>query len=103
MLDFENSEAVNINMTSLKGYVKTTYAKLVETFGEPTMTDASPYEKVNAEWTVKAKDKDNTVFTIYNWKDGFIPTDEYEWHIGGFDFNAYCVATDILDNAKEIV
>ena len=55
MLDFENSEAVNINMTSLKGYVKTTYAKLVETFGEPTFTDASPYEKVKAQWTLEFK------------------------------------------------
>ena len=44
MLEFENSETVNVNMTHLKGKIKTTYDKLVETFGEPTFTDASPYE-----------------------------------------------------------
>ena len=27
-------------MSSLQGYVKTTYDKLVKTFGEPTYTDA---------------------------------------------------------------
>ena len=56
MLDFENSEdTVNINMTSLQGKITTTYDKLVEVFGEPTMTDASPYEKVNAQWMLEFK------------------------------------------------
>ena len=87
MLDFTNDDAININMTSLKGYVKTTYDKLVETFGEPTFTDASPYEKVNAQWTLEFKvpfvdkeygdDFDYVTATIYNWKDGYIPTEEY--------------------------
>ena len=27
-------------------------------------------------------------FSIYNWKDGKIPTEEYEWHIGGYGFSA---------------
>ena len=103
MYDFVACDSIKTVGTCFQGTVKTTFDKIVEVFGVPTFTDASPYEKVNAEWSVKAKDKDNTVFTIYNWKDGFIPTDEYEWHIGGFDYNAYCVATDILDNAKEMV
>ena len=94
MLDFENSEAVNINMTSLQGKITTTYDKLVEVFGEPTMTDASPYEKVNAQWMLEFKvpfvdkeygdDFDYVTATIYNWKDGYIPMEEYDWHIGGF-------------------
>ena len=94
MLDFENSDVVNITMSSLKGYVKTTYDKLVETFGEPTFTDASPYEKVNAQWTLEftipfiddwgEEDFNYVKATIYNWKDGYIPTEEYDWHIGGF-------------------
>jgi len=113
MLDFENSEAVNINMTSLKGYVKTTYEKLVETFGEPTFTDASPYEKVNAQWTLEFKvpfvdkeygdDFDYVTATIYNWKDGYIPTEEYEWHIGGFDHEAVECVEKVLDSTKELV
>ena len=42
-------------MTSLQGKITTTYDKLVEVFGEPTMTDASPYEKVNAQWMLEFK------------------------------------------------
>ena len=113
MLDFINDDSVDINMTSLKGKTFTTYDKLVEVFGEPTFTDASPYEKVNAQWTLEFKipftddtgieDFDTVVATIYNWKDGYIPTDKYDWHIGGYDFNAFSVATDILDNAKKKV
>ena len=113
MLDFENSDVVNINMTSLKGYVKTTYDKLVETFGEPTFTDASPYEKVNAQWTLEFKvpfvdkeygdDFDYVTATIYNWKDGYIPTDEYEWHIGGFDYEAVECVEKVLDFDKDLV
>ena len=107
MLDFENDDAININMTSLKGYVKTTYAKLVETFGEPTFTDASPYEKVNAEWNLEftvpftdewgEEDFNYVKATIYNWKDGYIPTEEYEWHIGGKDYDAVCIAHEIIN------
>ena len=99
MLDFLACDTVNINMTSLQGKITTTYDKLVEVFGEPTMTDASPYEKVNAEWTVQAKDKDNTVFTVYNWKDGYIPTEKYDWHIGGFDSEAVDCVEKVLDSA----
>ena len=103
MYKFVACDTIKTVGTCLQGKVTTTYDKLVEVFGEPTMTDASPYEKVNAQWSVNAEDENNTTFTIYNWKDGYVPTEEYEWYIGGFDFNAYCVATDILDNAKEIV
>ena len=55
MLDFLACDTVNINMTSLQGKITTTYDKLVEVFGEPTMTDASPYEKVNAQWSMEFK------------------------------------------------
>ena len=94
MLEFENSDTVAFSGSSLKGYVKTTYDKLVETFGEPTFTDASPYEKLNAQWCLDikvpfedeyGKDFNYVTATIYNWKVGYVPTEEYEWHIGGFD------------------
>ena len=109
MLDFENSDAVNINMTSLKGYLKTTYDKLVEVFGEPTMTDASPYEKVNAQWAIEFKvpftddtgieDFETVTATVYNWKDGYIPTEKYDWHIGGVDSEAVDCVEKVLDSA----
>ena len=107
VLEYENDEYANINGTSFQGVIKTTYDQLVEIFGKPTYTDADPYEKVNAEWTINStvveKDQDPDdyfykVFTIYNWKDGRIPTEEYEWHIGGQDYEAKEIADAIFEN-----
>ena len=109
MLEFENSDAVNVNMSSLQGKIKTTYDKLVEVFGEPTMTDASPYEKVNAQWAIEFKvpftddtgieDFETVTATVYNWKDGYVPTEVYDWHIGGFDNEAVDCVQKVLDSA----
>lgn len=97
MKNFETD--VNMNMSSLQGKIKTTYDKLVGIFGEPTYTDADPYEKVNCEWTVATEneDGDTVKFSIYNWKDGRIPTEEYEWHIGGYGFDAVSEAYEIIN------
>ena len=109
MLDFLACDTVNINMTSLQGKITTTYDKLVEVFGEPTKTDASPNEKVNAQWSMEFKvpftddtgieDFHNVVATVYNWKDGYIPTEKYDWHIGGFDSEAVDCVEKVLDSA----
>ena len=81
--------------------------ELVEIFGKPTYTDADPYEKVNAEWIIESKvvtkgDDDDDYFykpfTIYNWKTGYIPTEEYEWHVGGHDYEAHEIASAIFEN-----
>ena len=83
---------------SLQGKIKTTYDKLVELFEPLTYKDADPYAKVNAEWNVLAETEDGDVkFTIYNWKDGYIPTEEYEWHIGGYGFDAVDTAYEIIN------
>jgi len=98
--DMKNFEKdVNMSMSSLQGYIKTTYDKLVEVLGEPTYTDADPYEKVNCEWTVMVPQEDSSPvkFSIYNWKDGRIPTEEYEWHIGGYGFEAVSEAHEIIN------
>tara|TARA_Y100000114_G_C11743088_1_gene320106 strand:- start:769 stop:1092 length:324 start_codon:yes stop_codon:yes gene_type:complete len=91
--------------TSYQGVVNTTYDDIVAKFGEPTYTDASPYEKVNAQWSIQfdvptedGEDYDYVTATIYNWKMGYIPTDKYEWHIGGFDFEAVDLVQKVLDN-----
>ena len=107
MLDFVTD--VDFNGTHLQGFVKTTYDKIVKAFGEPTHTDASPYEKVNAQWMLEFKvpfvdkeygdDFDYVTATIYNWKDGYIPTEEYDWHIGGFDDEAVDCVQKVLDSA----
>lgn len=91
--------------TSYQGVINTTYDEIVEKFGEPTYTDASPYEKVNAQWSIQfdvptedGEDYDYVTATIYNWKMGYIPTEKYEWHIGGFDFEAVDLVQKVLDN-----
>ena len=106
ILSFDADDSVNINGTSLQGSIKATYLELCEVFGKPTYTDADPYEKVNAEWAVQARtlsswaddeeDAEDSVFTIYNWKMGYIPTEEYDWHIGGKSYEAVDIATTIL-------
>ena len=88
--------------TSLQGYVNTTFFKLKELFGEPTYNDADPTEKVNMEWVLDVKyyeegnedihDYEYHTVSIYNWKTGYVPFDEYEWHVGG---NSW-VAEDIV-------
>lgn len=97
IVNFETD--VDMNMSSYKGVIKTTYDKLVEKFGKPTYTEADPYEKVNCEWTVGADtDEDDYVkFSIYNWKTGYVPTEEYEWHIGGYSFDAVEAAYEIIN------
>jgi hypothetical protein len=97
IVNFETD--VDMHMSSYKGVIKTTYDKLVEKFGKPTYTDADPYEKVNCEWTVGADtDEDDYVkFSIYNWKTGYVPTEEYEWHIGGYGFDAVDAAYEIIN------
>ena len=106
ILSFDADDSVNVNGTSLQGTIKATYLELCEVFGKPTYTDADPYEKVNAEWAVQARtlsswaddeeDAESSVFTIYNWKTGYIPTEEYDWHIGGKSYEAVDIATTIL-------
>ena len=85
-MKFKNGEA-NISMTSLQGYIKTSYRDLVNCFGEPT-SDGDGY-KVDAEWELTFED--GTVATIYNWKDGRnycgadgLPVEQItDWHVGG--------------------
>lgn len=72
--------------TGLRGYLKTTYAQLVRTFGEPSRSGDTT--KVDAEWIVRIN---GTLCTIYNWKNGPNFTgrafpgveDITEWNIGG--------------------
>lgn len=97
--------------TSLKGEKITTYDRLCQVLGPPTFTSADPYDKVNCEWVIDSKwyDANNVdeidyddwnyeTVTIYNWKDGRIPTEPYPWHVGGTSYNATEVVDMILDN-----
>ena len=61
----QNIAATHTDGTSLKGYTKATYKRLVEVLGPPTFGEASFDDKTQVEWVVKFKDN---YFTIYDWK-----------------------------------
>jgi hypothetical protein len=69
----------DLGMSSFLGEVNTTYARLVEVFGQPI--SGSGDGKVNSEWIIKFAD--GMVAAIYDWKMPETPTDDYDWHIGG--------------------
>ena len=72
--NFIACDSINVVGTHFQGVVKTTYDKIVKVLGEPTSYDASPYEKVNASWSIEMKDEDKTVFTVYNCNSNFFST-----------------------------
>lgn len=93
----------NANMTSLQGYIQTSYADLVGCFGQPDPDSIDDY-KSDAGWTITFAD--GVVATIYNWKDGpnycgpedGTPVEEItHWHIGGHSF------TDAEGRVKEVM
>ncbi len=83
---FRYNPNADSNGCSFQGYIKTSYDKLVDVFGEPKdIRD----EKVNYEWSFENTFTDEPLaFTIYDWKtpvyritSGF----DYKFHIGGLD------------------
>ena len=87
----------NVNMTSYKGSVVTTFAKLVEVFGQPDHgPDNMEHDKVTCEWDLCFED--GTVATIYDWKLDSTPFGEYEWHIGGRSSEAVDRVLEVLDS-----
>ena len=84
----------NVGGTSLQGYIKASYEKLLQTFGAPNPNLCDNY-KTDVEWAFKFAD--GTVATLYNWKnghnylgeaEGLELNDIYEWNVGGFNEKA---------------
>lgn len=76
--------------SSFKGYIYTTYDKLVKAIGEPTFDEPSGDEKTQVEWVIDFK---GDFFTIYDWKTydrDYTLNDLDRFNIGGksqaFDF-----------------
>ena len=96
---------------SLKGTVNTTYDKLKELFGKPTVDTSDPYEKVNCEWVIEGKvyftdedgekDWEYVKGYVYNWKTGFVPVNEYDWHIGGENYDVVEMIQTIVENGLQ--
>ena len=72
--------------------------RLKQLFGKPSFSSGDPYDKVNIEWCIEGKifftdeygetDYEYVEATVYNWKTGMTPTEEYQWHIGGHGYEA---------------
>lgn len=94
---------VNVDGTSLMGYVAISYDHLVEAFGKPTSQRPSGDDKVRIEWQIKFAD--NTVATIYDWKNygksiKWVKENFLEWHIGGNDKHAVDKVLDVLKEKR---
>ena len=94
---------VNILGTGLVGYVTISYAHLVEAFGKPTSQRPSGDDKVKIEWQIKFAD--NTVATIYDWKNygktvKWVKENCLDWHIGGEDKYAVNKVLDVLKEKR---
>lgn len=72
---------IEVNGTSLSGYISCTRNQLQQMFGEPMYN--GPGDKVTTEWLIKFDD--GMVVTIYDWKrydNGPGLNEVYQWHIG---------------------
>jgi len=100
MTKFKVVDTFSANGTSLRGYVKTTYTDLVAIFGEPQRGG----DKTTAEWVVIfGRGKDKVVATIYDWKEYDTPMGEYNWHVGGHDFMAAFLVSQVVDEYQSMV
>ena len=99
-------------MTSLQGYIETTYNNLVSVFGPPNSA-GDPY-KVSAEWKIDIGNGE--YIYIYDWKQYsdeinedenehetylITPMGKYDWHIGGSSKNDVETIKDLI-NKKEV-
>ena len=93
------TKEINLDMSSLRGYIEVSYADLVQAFGEPLQGDY----KTDAEWEIVFED--GTRVSIYNYKDGInycgesgTPTkDITDWHIGGYNEDAVKRVNEVLE------
>lgn len=70
---------LDVTGTCLQGHINTSYRRLVEVFGQPTIGSTS--EKTQVEWHIAFTD--GTLATIYDWKEDCPPDSVTDWHIGG--------------------
>jgi hypothetical protein len=86
-----------VNGTSLQGHITTTYAELVEKFGEP---DFFGGDKITVEWALDFED--GTVATIYDWKYGETPMHKTQWNIGGKNSDAVFRVYEVMGLMEQV-
>lgn len=100
-----NTPDVDINGTSLKGYITTTRRGLNLAFGN---VDRHEGDKTQYEWALRFEvghEIPDVVATIYDYKEyQDIDLDTpYQWHIGGNDHLAVACVYSALNNRGAIV
>jgi len=98
-----NDKSIDIQGTCFQGGFVATYDKIVSKIGPPHIS----YDgyKTDAEWAIEFEDE--TIATIYNWKDGknyrgedgLEVGDITEWHIGGEVGNVVEWVTDLIKDS----
>ena len=104
ILKVEKLEIENALHSCLQGYYKTNYATLERVFGEPIdLNPTGQNYKVDVEWILKftvdigLDEPEEIVCTVYNWKTDGTPTNDYDWHIGGYDKSCVDVFAQYLE------
>jgi len=92
-ITFQPVSSSSASGTHLQGTVTTRYQRLVEVFGP----SRGPGDKVTQEWIIQFSD--GVVATIYDWKEPSTPTEEYEWHVGGFNSQALHNVMTVLNRS----
>jgi|TARA_R110000851_G_scaffold24434_5_gene70585 hypothetical protein len=109
VIEYDVYESFNKSGSCRKGEITTTYDILNNLLGKPSYTDADPYEKVSCEWVLNVKVEDGEKsddwsyeqVSIYAWKYGRIPTEECQWNIGGFNYEAVEIVESIIESGVE--
>ena len=93
MIKIKQGNRKDASMSSLIGYISTTYNELESQFGSPQYA-GGPDGKVTAEWILKIGNK---VITIYDYKMGSTPKDYYNWHVGGHDIKSLTLLKNLVE------
>ena len=81
----QNEASQYLNGAHLQGYVRATYAELVELFGAPIAEPWDDY-KSTTEWYLQAPD--GTTASVYDYYTSGRTEQPYDWHIGGHNLKA---------------
>lgn len=76
-MNFRKATEAEAAKTTFEGYVNSTYAQLLDLFGEPVIND--PKSRVKAEWNIVFDDK--TIVSIYDYMESSMPTWPYEYRV----------------------
>lgn len=84
-MQFAATNVDSVIGTSLVGYARATFQRLVRCFGAPHTVDG---DKTTVAWYIKFED--GTVATVYDWAQHEAQPRRrmYNWHVGGFDEGA---------------